>query len=106
MVFNQGKKEEMERPSIVFSVNNGFISYLIVALRTLGRNNDYPIDIYIIHSDLSIENLNLLEKICFSFNYKLESIYGKNFPDESYSISHNKPGILSMVNNGPDTNNT
>jgi hypothetical protein len=57
----------MERPSIVFSVNNGFISYLIVALRTLGRNNDYPIDIYIIHSDLSIENLNLLERTKLRF---------------------------------------
>jgi lipopolysaccharide biosynthesis glycosyltransferase len=64
----------METPSIVFSVNNDFISYLIVALRTLGRNNEYPIDIYIIHSDLSVENLNLLENICDSFNYKLNPI--------------------------------
>ena len=64
----------MEKPSIVFSVNNDFISYLIVALRTLGRNNEYPIDIYIIHSDLSKENLNLLENICGSFNYKLNPI--------------------------------
>jgi lipopolysaccharide biosynthesis glycosyltransferase len=43
-------------------------------LRTLGRNNEYPIDIYIIHSDLSKENLNLLENICGSFNYKLNPI--------------------------------
>lgn len=32
------------------------------------------------------------------------SIYGKKFPDESYNISHSKPGILSMVNNGPNSN--
>ena len=64
----------MERPIIVFSVNNDFISYLIVALRTLGRNNRYPIDIYIIYSDLLIKNQNLLEKICESFNYKLKTI--------------------------------
>ncbi len=64
----------MESPIIVFSVNNDFILYLIVALRTLGRNNKYPIDIYVIHSDLLIENISLLEKICNSFNYKLKSI--------------------------------
>ena len=46
----------------------------MVALRTLGRNNEYPIDIYIIYSDLSIENLTLLEIICDDFNYKLKSI--------------------------------
>ena len=64
----------METPVIVFSVNNDFISYLMVALRTLGRNNEYPIDIYIIYSDLSVDNLTLLEKICDDFNYKLKSI--------------------------------
>jgi len=64
----------MEKPVIVFSVNNDFISYLIVALRTLGRNNEYPIDIYIIHSDLSIKNQILLKKISESFNYNLKSI--------------------------------
>jgi lipopolysaccharide biosynthesis glycosyltransferase len=64
----------MEKPIIVFSVNNEFISYLMVALRTLGRNNKYPIEIYIIYSDLSEGNLTLLEKICDDFNYKLKSI--------------------------------
>lgn len=74
MVFYKTKKEEMETPIIVFSVNNEFTSYLMVALRTLGRENKYTIDIYIIYSDLSVENLTLLEKICDDFNYKLKSI--------------------------------
>jgi lipopolysaccharide biosynthesis glycosyltransferase len=81
----------METPSIVFSVNNDFISYLIVALRTLGRNNEYPIDIYIIHSDLSRENLNLLENICDNFNYKLKVIkIDSNMFDGAREMGHLK----------------
>ena len=72
MVFYKTKKEEMETPIIVFSVNNEFTSYLMVALRTLGRENKYTIDIYIIYSDLSVENLTLLE--LYQLNYKLKSI--------------------------------
>ncbi|RLN62664.1 hypothetical protein BBJ29_001005 [Phytophthora kernoviae] len=32
------------------------------------------------------------------------SLYGLEFPDESFSISHNAAGILSMANTGPHTN--
>ena len=32
------------------------------------------------------------------------SSYGKRFPDENYIYSHDKPGILSMVNDGPNSN--
>lgn len=35
-----------------------------------------------------------------------ESIYGKFFRDESFGVSHDKEGILSMVNNGPNTNSS
>lgn len=35
-----------------------------------------------------------------------ESIYGKTFADESFAVSHDKEGILSMVNNGPNTNSS
>ncbi|XP_049947687.1 uncharacterized protein LOC126455973 [Schistocerca serialis cubense] len=32
------------------------------------------------------------------------SIYGRIFPDESYCISHNRRGVLSMANDGRHTN--
>ena len=33
-----------------------------------------------------------------------ESIFGPKFPDEDLSYKHDKPGLLSMANSGPDTN--
>ena len=32
------------------------------------------------------------------------SIYGAKFPDENFNIKHNKRGLLSMANAGPNTN--
>jgi len=35
-----------------------------------------------------------------------ESIYGKYFEDENYSMHHDKPGVLSMLNFKNNTNNS
>jgi cyclophilin family peptidyl-prolyl cis-trans isomerase len=32
------------------------------------------------------------------------SLYGENFDDENFNLTHNQPGMLSMANSGPNTN--
>jgi len=32
------------------------------------------------------------------------SIYGSQFPDESFRMHHDRPGLLSMANSGPNSN--
>jgi lipopolysaccharide biosynthesis glycosyltransferase len=61
----------MNVPNIVFSVNNEFISYLIVAIRTLASNNSYPININLIYTELSKKNIGRIDALCKKNNYNL-----------------------------------
>lgn len=42
--------------------------------------------------------------VLYNNGFGTTSIYGKTFIDEAFTVAHDRPGILSMANAGPDTN--
>ena len=64
----------MEIPSVVFVVNKQYISYLMVALRSLGKYNNYSINIYLLYSNLTLKSLYKIKQISNDFNYSFKSI--------------------------------
>jgi len=81
----------MEYPNIVFVVNKNYISYLMVALRSLGKYNNYSINIYLLYSNLTLKSLNKIKQISDDLNYNFKPIkINKDLFDGAKEMGHLK----------------
>jgi len=73
------KLDYMVDRNIVFVVNKKYISYLMVALSSLGKYNKYSINIFLVYSKLTNRNLKILKRLCDKFNYNFKPLKIKKY---------------------------
>lgn len=54
-----------------------------------------------IYGKIVVWKLYILRMVLISY---INNFLGGKFADENFNIKHNKPGLLSMTNAGPNTN--
>ena len=116
-IINNLHKEYVKNNNIYFNIkiNNNLIGKLIFKL----FNNELPItcqNIINLCRNKAYNNCKfhrLVKNFCIQGGDITNnngtggiSIYGNNFNDENFKIKHNKKGIISMANKGPNTNNS
>ena len=72
--------------SIVFGIDENYAQHLSVALESLFQNNNYPIKVYILNSDLTDQSISKIESIAKRYNqfisfYKVDISLFKDFPE-------------------------
>lgn len=66
-----GRRNWMNRPNILVSANSTYVMPLAVMLTSLFKNNSAQIDVYLLWSELSAADLELLERLVLSHGSRL-----------------------------------